>query len=157
MLWEEQVTTLALLNVTGRELSLFDFFFFEKYTSCACLLGSGLNCIFPWKVQLLITCKSLFNTICDLYLSQTCEKRDVLSTKIHSQIECCPVNHYCILETKENEEQSPVLLQILSTPKKRSDYKERLFLFLHRTLLTSIKAPHAILYQKPWAFLKIYP
>ena len=40
----EQVTTYALLNVTGKEFSLFDLF--EKYTSCACLLRCGLNCIF---------------------------------------------------------------------------------------------------------------
>ena len=33
------------------------------------------------KAQLLITCKSLFNTLCDLYLSKTFLKRDVLSAK----------------------------------------------------------------------------
>ena len=78
--WVEQITTFALLNVKGREFWLFDFF--EKYTSCACFLGSGLNCIFHWKPQLLITCKSLFYSLCDLYLSKTCEKRDVPSAKI---------------------------------------------------------------------------
>ena len=31
--------------------------------------------------QLLITCKSLFISLCDLYLSETCEKRDVSSAK----------------------------------------------------------------------------
>ena len=56
--------------------------FFEKYTSCACLLGSGLNSIFHWKAWLLITCKSIFNTLCDLYLSKTCEKRDASSAKV---------------------------------------------------------------------------
>ena len=67
----EQVTTFALLNVTERE-----------FTSCACLLGSRLNCIFHGKAQLLRTCKSLFNTLCDLYLLKTCGKRDVSLAKI---------------------------------------------------------------------------
>ena len=79
-LWVEQVTTFALLNVTEREFSLFDFF--EKYTSWACLLGSGLKWIFHWMAQLLITCKSLFVSLCDLYLSETCVKRDMSPAKI---------------------------------------------------------------------------
>ena len=79
-LWVDQFTTSALLNVTGREISLFDFF--GKYTSCACLLGSKWNYIFHWKSQLLITCKSLCKTIFFyFYLSKTCEKRDVSSAK----------------------------------------------------------------------------
>ena len=78
-LWVELVTTFALLNVTGREFLLFDFF--KKFISCACLLGSGINYNFNWKAQLLITCNSLFNSLSDLYLSKTCEKRNVSSAK----------------------------------------------------------------------------
>ena len=80
-LWVEQVTTFALLNFALREFLLIDFF--EKYTSCVCLLGSGLNYIFHWKVQLLIACKSLFNTLCNFYLWETREKRDVLSGRLN--------------------------------------------------------------------------
>ena len=56
--------------------------FFEKYTSCACLLGPGLNCILHWKVQFLRAYKSLFGSLCDMDLSETFQNRDVSSTKI---------------------------------------------------------------------------
>ena len=78
--WKEQATTFVLLNVTESQLTLLAFL--EKYTSCACLLGSGLNYIFHWETQLLIDCKFLFGSLCYLYLSETCENRDVLLAKV---------------------------------------------------------------------------
>ena len=42
--------------------------------------------------------------------------------KFYSNIECCPVNHFCIPETKEDQEPNPVALQILLSPKKISDH-----------------------------------
>ena len=55
---------------------------FRKYTSWACLLRSGLNCIFHRKPQLNITCRSLLNSLCDVYLSRTLKEKVVSSAKI---------------------------------------------------------------------------
>ena len=77
--WEEQVKR-YLLNVTKSELTLLAFF--EKYTFYTCLLGYGLSRIFHWEAQLFIACKSLFSSLCDVYLSERCGKRDIPSAKI---------------------------------------------------------------------------
>ena len=58
--------------------------FLEKITSFACLLGSGLNCIFHRKTHLLIFSKSEFNCFADISISQTFEKKEVSSAKIPS-------------------------------------------------------------------------
>ena len=70
----------CIIECYGKKVSII-WFFFEKYTFFACLFGSGLNCIFHWKAQLLIICRSLLNSLCDLYLSKAYEKRDVSSAK----------------------------------------------------------------------------
>ena len=45
------------------------FCFVEKTASFACLLGSGLNCIFHWKAHLLFFSKSKFNSFTDVSIS----------------------------------------------------------------------------------------
>ena len=84
-------------------------------------MESILNCILNSKAQFLITCKSLFNTLCDLYLSKTCEKGDVSSAKkFTSRLKV--LRKIVNVDLKEGQEQITVALQILSTPKRRSDY-----------------------------------
>ena len=78
--WDWQVVTSVLLKIKGRELLLSAFL--EKITSCACLFGSGLNCIFHWKAQSLTFCKSLFSSSCEVSLLKTWEKRNMSSVKI---------------------------------------------------------------------------
>ena len=67
--WDWQVLTSVLLKLKGRELLLTAFL--EKVTSCACLFGSGLNCIFHWKTQPISFCKSLFSSSCEMSLLKT--------------------------------------------------------------------------------------
>ena len=76
--WDWQVVTSVLLKIKGRELLLSAFF--EKTTSCACLFGSGLNCIFHWKAQSLTFCKSLFSSSCEVSC-WTCKVDQMLSGK----------------------------------------------------------------------------
>ena len=45
-----------------------------------------------------------------------------LQQKFYREIESWPVNCQFILKTEEDQQPNPVALQILSTPKKRSDH-----------------------------------
>ena len=56
-----------------------EFFFFEKITSFACLVGSGLNDIFELKTQSRIFTKSLFSLEAETLALFTTEKRGVSS------------------------------------------------------------------------------
>ena len=53
--------------------------FLLKITCWACLLGYGLKFIFHWKVHLLISYKSLFNSFAEVPTSCITENKDVLS------------------------------------------------------------------------------
>ena len=53
--------------------------FLLKITSWACLLGSGLDLIFQWKVQLLIFIKSLFKSFAAELILWATENREVSS------------------------------------------------------------------------------
>ena len=77
--WWEHLVILLLLNLTGGWDKLFETNLREKVISFACLLGSGLNYIFHWWAQWL---KSVLNSVTDLFMSETFEKRDVSSAKI---------------------------------------------------------------------------
>ena len=55
---------------------------FLKETSSVCFLGSGLNCTFHWKAQLLIFSKSEFNFFADISISWTFEKIELSSARI---------------------------------------------------------------------------
>ena len=50
---------------------LFEIGLREKITSFACLLGSGLDCIFRWYAHWLIFSKSLLSSFTDLFISRT--------------------------------------------------------------------------------------
>ena len=56
-----------------------EFFFFEKITSFACLVGSGLNDIFQLKAQSRILTKSLVSLEGETLVLLTTEKREVSS------------------------------------------------------------------------------
>ena len=56
--------------------------FLLNITSCACLVKSGLKIIFHWKVQLLITDRSLRKVAALDWMSLTTEKRDASSAKV---------------------------------------------------------------------------
>ena len=61
--------------------------FREKITLFACLLGSGLNCIFHWYAQWLTFSESQLSSFADLFISCTFQKREVSSTKIlHNEV-----------------------------------------------------------------------
>ena len=54
----------------------------EKQISIACFVGSELNNILHWKVQLLLTCKTLLSWKLELLLFSIFEKSDVSSANI---------------------------------------------------------------------------
>ena len=64
--WGYFLMSLLLKVKGGWELFLV---FLEKITSFACLLGSGLNCIFHWKTHLQNFPKSEFNYFADISIS----------------------------------------------------------------------------------------
>ena len=76
-LWVDDDLTKFWLKYDGGWLILL--IFLLKITSWACLLGSGLNIIFHWKVQLLIFMKSLFKSFAVEFISWTTENREVPS------------------------------------------------------------------------------
>ena len=78
-LWVEQVTTFALFNVTGREFSLL--WFFRKIYFLCLFVGIWIKLHFPLKAQLLIACKSLFNTLWFVFIKNIW-KKDVSSAKV---------------------------------------------------------------------------
>ena len=102
---DRQVLTSALLKVKGREYLLSAFF--EKITSCACLFGSGLNCIFHWKAQSLTFCKSLFSSSCEVSLLKTLEKGMCHLQKFYKLIECYLADQLCILKILVDRVQTP--------------------------------------------------
>ena len=53
----------------------------EKITSCAWLLGSGLKFIFHWLAQEFILHKSLFKLVADIFILSTTEKSEILFAK----------------------------------------------------------------------------
>ena len=55
------------------------FFFFEKITSFACLVGYGLNDIFQMKAQSRIFTKSLFSLEAEIVALHTTENREASS------------------------------------------------------------------------------
>ena len=79
-----------------------------------------------WKA-LLIICKSLFNSLCDLHLPKTCEKRDVSSAKILQVDWMLSGKSLIYIRNKWAPRTEPLPLQILSTSKKRSDHEEEVF------------------------------
>ena len=56
---------------------LFETNLWEKITSFACFLESGLNCIFHWLAYWLNFCKAVLSLVTDLSKSRTFEKREV--------------------------------------------------------------------------------
>ena len=54
----------------------------EKHTSVACFVGLGLNKIFHWYNQCLISFKSLFSLISEYFLPMALEKSDVSPANI---------------------------------------------------------------------------
>ena len=75
----ETVSTLLLLNVIKRELSLL--VLFEKWTFWACLFGSGLNFIFQWGAQSLNFLWSLCNSWLKTNFPWTKEKKRCVISK----------------------------------------------------------------------------
>ena len=53
--------------------------FWLKITSCACLVGSGLELIFHWNAQAIILAKSLFNSFVNLVIFSATKNSDASS------------------------------------------------------------------------------
>ena len=60
-------------------MTIRNYFFFEKITSFACLVGSGLNEVFQLKAQSRIFIKSLFSLEAETLAIFTTEKREISS------------------------------------------------------------------------------
>ena len=75
---------------------------------------------FPLK-SLVITSKSLFNKLCNFYLTKLYEKRDLWLAKILQVDWMLSSKLLMYIKIKEVQEHNPVAFQILKTLKKRSD------------------------------------
>ena len=68
--------------------------FHENIASCACLNRSGLNDIFHWTDQTLITERSLFIALTKLTESWITEKIEVSSANSLTYTGHCLINHW---------------------------------------------------------------
>ena len=71
--------TMMSLKIFGRWAGLF--LLQDNITSTACLLTSGLNCIFHWKTHCLIRLRPLFKTVAKVSSPYTTVRREASSAK----------------------------------------------------------------------------